>query len=69
MFNKSKLSSLVSVNTKTNRIADMVIYNNNEDNKENKDNKFKYTKVVVENPYDNRYTILKVTKRQKGVYV
>ena len=29
----------------------------------------KYTKVFIENPYNNRDTILKITKKQKGVYV
>ena len=43
------------------------IDNNYNDNKEK--NKFKYTKVIVENPYNNRDTILKVTKKQKGVYI
>jgi hypothetical protein len=65
MFNKSKLS-LLSVNTKFNDNADIIIDNNN-DNKEN--SKFKYIKVIVENPYENRDTILKVTKKQKGVYI
>jgi GIY-YIG catalytic domain/NUMOD1 domain len=65
MFNKSKLS-LFSVNTKFDDNADIIIDNNN-DNKEN--TKFKYIKVIVENPYKNRDTILKVTKKQKGVYI
>ena len=72
MFNKSKLS-LVYVNTKINDNTDMIIdnNNNNNDNKEKGNNKFptKYVKVIVENPYNNRDTILKVTKKQKGVYI
>lgn len=67
MFNKSQLS-LVSVNTKLNDNADMIIDNNN-DNKEEKNSKFKYIKVIVENPYKNRNTIRKVTKKQKGIYI
>lgn len=67
MFNKSQLS-LVSVNTKLNDNADMIIDNNN-DNKQEKNNKFKYIKVIVENPYKNRNTIRKVTKKQKGIYI
>ena len=44
-----------------------MIANYYNDNK--KKNKFKYTKVIVENPYNNRDIILKVTKKQKGVYI
>jgi hypothetical protein len=50
--------------------------NNNEGNndnrdKNNKDNnsKYKYVKVLVENPFNNRNIILKVSKKQKGIYV
>lgn len=31
--------------------------------------KFKYTKVIIEDPYNNRDIILRITKRQKGVYI
>ena len=31
--------------------------------------KHNYVKVLVEDPYNNRDIILKVTKKQKGVYV
>src|SRR3984957_17176720 len=47
----------------------IVEINNNNDNKEKENNKFKYTKIIVENPYNSRDTILKVTKKQKGVYI
>lgn len=67
MFNKSKLS-LVSVKTKFNNNADLIIDHNN-DNKEEENSNFKYIKVIIENPYKNRDTILKVTKKQKGVYI
>jgi hypothetical protein len=30
---------------------------------------FKYVKIIIENPYNNRDIILKIAKRQKGVYV
>ena len=66
MLDKSKLS-LISVNRKISDNTDMIIGNKYNDNEEK--NKFKYIKVTVENPYKNRDTILKVTKRQKGVYV
>ena len=41
---------------------------NNNDNKEFKP-KQKYVKILVEDPYNNRDIILKVAKKQKGVYV
>src|SRR5271170_1084537 len=66
MFSKYK-SWLVSVSSEINDNNNMIISNNNNDKKEN--NKFKYTKIIIENPYNNRDTILKVTKRQKGVYI
>jgi hypothetical protein len=68
MFNKYK-SWLVSVNNEINDNNNMIISNNNNDNKEKENNKFKYTKIIVENPYNNRDTILKITKKQKGVYI
>lgn len=43
--------------------------NNNDDNENYKDPKYKYTKVLVNDPFNNRDIILKVTKKQKGVYV
>ena len=53
---------------KYNEIKMGKINNNNQDNK-----KFKaennYVKVLVEDPYNNRDIILKLTKKQKGVYV
>jgi len=36
---------------------------------ENDGKKHNYVKVLVDAPYDNRDIILKVTKKQKGVYV
>lgn len=42
--------------------------NNNQDNKKFKDYN-NYLKVLVEDPYNNRDIILKLTKNQKGVYV
>jgi len=74
MFSNYK-SRLVSVNNEINDNNNMIISNNNNDNKEKdeekakENNKFKYTKIIVENPYNNRDTILKITKKQKGVYI
>lgn len=42
---------------------------NNNSNKENNDKKHNYVKVLVDDPYGNRDIILKVTKKQKGVYI
>lgn len=49
--------------------------NNNDDsyksNNENNNfpNRHNYVKILVDDPYNNRDIILKVTKRQKGVYI
>ena len=48
---------------------DLKIDNDNNGVKDNKNFKHKYTKVFVKNPYNNRDTILKLTKKQRGVYV
>jgi hypothetical protein len=50
------------------KIEDVNI-NNPKNNNENDNVKSKYTKVLVNNPYYNRDIILKITKRQKGVYI
>lgn len=52
--------------------SDIIITNNSNNNKNNNndnDDVPKYTKVFIENPFDNRKLILKVAKNQKGVYV
>lgn len=42
--------------------------NNNNDGNNNSNNpKYKYVKVLVNDPFNNRDIILKVTKKQKGV--
>jgi len=51
--------------------------NNNNDNDNNNDGsdknlkkyKHKYVKILVDDPFNNRDIILRVTKKQKGVYV
>jgi len=47
--------------------------NNNINNSNNQDNKFNpnldFTKIEVKDPYNNRDTILKFTKKQKGIYI
>jgi hypothetical protein len=52
-------------------------YNNDDKNRNNEDNqtekgngkKHNYVKVLVDDPFNNRDIILKVTKKQKGVYI
>lgn len=65
--NKKKTNSFLDNN------FDIKIANGNNNNNENNNKdlrpKQKYVKVLVENPYNNRDIILKVTKKQKGVYV
>ena len=55
---------------------DVIVTSDNNDGEptlENKRNfkkpKYKYVKVLVEDPFNNRDIILKVSKNQKGVYV
>lgn len=52
---------------------DKVSYNPNNENPNYKDKndkeKYPYVKVLVSDPYNNRDIILKITKKQKGVYV
>lgn len=46
--------------------------NNNSNNNNNNNNKNEipnYTKIFIENPFNNRKLILKVAKNQKGVYI
>lgn len=45
------------------------IGNLNNNNDGDKNPKHKYVKVLVEDPFNNRDIILKVTKNQKGVYI
>ena len=61
----------------SNQTADIIISNGgnnnnnaNNNNKNNNGNKLpRYTKVFIENPFNNRNHILKVSKNQRGVYV
>ena len=54
---------------------DVVITGNNNDDNKNDDNKnfqkskHKYVKVLVCDPFNNRDIILKVSKKQKGIYI
>ena len=63
---KEKISK---VNSNNNGNITIGNNNNNDDNKNVKDSKHKYVKILVNDPFNNRDIILKVTKKQKGVYV
>jgi hypothetical protein len=66
-------SHLLDTDQATDKSIDINISNNNGDtsNPSNKDKKPKhnYVKVLVKDPFNNRDIILKVTKKQKGVYL
>ena len=64
---KLKLFSTRKVVTYNN--FDLTIGNDNNSDEENKNSKDKYVKIFIKDPYINRDTILKITKKQKGVYV
>ena len=63
---KSESFSASKVVTENN--FDLNIGNDNNPD-DNKNSKHKYVKVFIKDPYKNRDTILKITKKQKGVYV
>lgn len=56
-------------NSDNNNISSTGNNNNNDGNKNSKDPKDKYVKILVNDPFNNRDIILKVTKKQKGVYI
>ena len=43
--------------------------NNNDETDKDLKSKYKYVKVLVNNPFNNRDIILRVCKKQRGVYV
>ena len=49
--------------------SDVKISNNNNYNDKEKKPKHNYVKVLVKDPFNNRDIILKVTKKQRGVYL
>ncbi len=60
---------LGKINDDSNNALTIGNNNNNQDNQDPEDSKHKYVKVLVHDPFNNRDIILKVTKKQKGVYV
>jgi hypothetical protein len=70
-FKKINNDNSLSLNESDNNKDDYNYDNNdNEHNKPDNDHKkCNYAKVLVDDPFNNRDIILKVTKKQKGVYV
>lgn len=69
LFNLKFQSNSIFCNNQNNFISITESKNSNS-NRNNDDNDIpKYTKVYIENPFNNRNLILKVSKNQKGVYV
>ncbi|MCZ6914820.1 MAG: cbb3-type cytochrome c oxidase subunit I [Rickettsia endosymbiont of Ixodes persulcatus] len=62
-----------SLSANTDNDFDLMIGNDdnghNNDHEDNKNFNHKYVKVFIKDPYNNRDAILKITKKQKGVYV
>ena len=52
-----------------NNVVEIGNDNNNNDDKDPKKPKYKYVKVIVNDPFNNRDIILKVAKKQRGVYL
>lgn len=65
---KTNVSSNGTNTTSDDKDNDNSIEIDNDSNRK-KDNTPKYTKIIIENPYNNRDFVLKVSKKQKGVYV
>lgn len=69
-FSKKKITEVALNNNQNNTITITNSNNNNNSNKNNDEDKIpRYTKVYIENPFNNRNLILKVSKNQKGVYI
>ena len=71
IFNFKSQSSLIVDNINNDNNNNLVKENDNskKGNQNFKEFKNKYVKILVNDPLNNRDIILKVTKKQKGVYV
>src|SRR6266700_560275 len=67
MLNMKLQPSLLRYKINNNNVVKIGSDINNNDNY--KKPKHKYVKILVDNPFNNRDIILKVTKKQKGVYI
>lgn len=61
-------SKVNSDNNNSSLLSSLNNYDSNDNNK-NPGNKNNYVKVLVDDPFNNRDIILKVSKKQKGVYI
>jgi hypothetical protein len=75
MLNMTLQPSLQRYKINDNNVVKIDYENNNivkignDINNNDKKPKHKYVKILVDNPFNNRDIILKVTKKQKGVYI
>lgn len=69
IFNFFSLNSFFYNNRQDDLNADVVIGDSNNNNGDNNNNEFKYVKIVINDPSNNRKLILNNTKNKKGVYV
>lgn len=64
---QSSLDIEIENNSDSNDV--IITGNNNDGNKNTQKSKYKYVKVLVYDPFNNRNIILKVCKKQKGIYI
>jgi GIY-YIG catalytic domain/Cytochrome C and Quinol oxidase polypeptide I/NUMOD1 domain len=62
------LSTILGIKNYHNIVKISSFYSNNNSNNSFK-SKYNYTKIIIKDPYNNRDTIAKVAKKQKGVYI
>lgn len=68
--NQSYAEPLLNIKSNPSLIIEKKSNNNNpEKHNENHHDNFNYTKILIENPYNNRDIVIKITKGQKGVYI
>ncbi|KIH86269.1 cytochrome oxidase subunit 1 (mitochondrion) [Sporothrix brasiliensis 5110] len=70
LFNLKFQYSSILCNNQNSNISITENKNNNNSNRNNDDNEIpKYTKIYIENPFNNKNLVSKVSKNQKGVYI
>ena len=62
-------TNMVNEDNNCGSTADIKISNNNNYNNQDKKPNHNYVKVLVKDPFNNRDIILKITQKQKGVYI
>ena len=66
---KSQLVLYTKIPNNSDNIDIIKISNDNSNNGSGKNPKHKYIKVIVDDPFNNRDIIIRVAKKQKGVYI